>query len=109
MIRPPQTCSNVNGNNGGEKGRTERKEEAAEELGKRNAGQQRAEEREIATRAARRACAYGLKLMDKPETARKETPNCKSKRDEYQQANIGNPKASEHMRKCEAVTDGFCS
>jgi hypothetical protein len=44
-----------------------------------------------------------LKLDDKPETAREETPNCKSRRDESQQANIGKPKMSEHKRKCKAV------
>ena len=53
------------------------------------------------------ACAFGLKLKDKPETAREETPNCKSRRDESQPANIDNPKASEHMRKCEAVMGCF--
>jgi hypothetical protein len=44
-----------------------------------------------------------LKLDDKPETAREETPNCKSRRDESQQTNIGKPKMSEHKRKCKAV------
>jgi hypothetical protein len=106
MIRPPQTYSSVNGNIGVEKGWAERKEETAEELDKRKAGQQRAEEREIVTRTAR-ACAFGLKLKDKPETAREETPSYKSRRDEFQQANIGNPKASEHMKKCETVMGSF--
>jgi hypothetical protein len=62
MIRPPQTYSDVNGSIGGEKGWAERKEETAEELEKRKAGQQRAEEREMVRRAARRACAFGLEL-----------------------------------------------
>lgn len=68
--------------------------------------QQQAEEWEVVKRAARSACAFRLKLNDKPETAREETPNCKSRRGESQQANIGKPKVSEHKRKCEAVKGG---
>jgi hypothetical protein len=75
MIRPLQLYSDVN--NGQKRGNGQ--------------GQQGAHEHS------------GLKLDDKPETAREETPNCKSRRDESQQANIGKPKMSEHKRKCKAV------
>lgn len=47
-----------------------------------------------------------LEVKDKPETARAETPNCKSRRDEST-GQHRNAKASEHMRKCEAVMGGF--
>jgi hypothetical protein len=73
MTWPLQIYSNVNSNIGGKKGWAERKEETAEELEKRKAGQQRAEEREMVRKAARRRCAFGLKLKDKPETARLRT------------------------------------
>ena len=49
-------------------------------------------------RAARSACEFGLKLYDRQETAREETPNCKSRRDGSQQANIGKLKAFEYKR-----------
>ena len=44
--------------------------------------QQGLEERGMVRRAERSACAFELELNDKPETAREETPNCKSRRNE---------------------------
>lgn len=81
MIRPRQTASEVNGSIGGEKGWAERKEETAEELEKRRAGQQRAEEREMVRRAARRACAFGLRVKVPPESTADGVSKSKRRRD----------------------------
>lgn len=59
-VRPAQANSIVNGSIGGEKGWSERFEESPEMLQKRLEGQKRAENRELARNAARRAIAFGL-------------------------------------------------
>ncbi len=108
IIRPPQTESAVNGSIGGEKGWAERKEETTEELEKRRAGQRRAEEREMVRRAARRACAFGLKVKgwDKGATATKEESKGKGKKHKNQGSQDGEAAMSEGRRKCEAVMSG---
>ena len=70
LVRPPQLASDVNGSIGGEKGRAEHHTETSEELGKRVEGQQRAEEREMVRRAARRGVVFGL-LVNPSETRQK--------------------------------------
>ena len=106
IIRPAQIASDVNGSIGGEKGWAERKEETAEELQKRKAGQRRAEEREMVRRAARRACAFGLKLKGWDESATKEDSKGKGKRHKIQGTEDGESTISEGRRKCEAVMSG---
>ena len=102
MIRPPQMASDVNGSIGGEKGWAERKEETAEELEKRKAGQRRAEEREMVRRAARRACAFGLYVVGTLEPAREDIPKGKGQKGQTSRAQ--QPawcfRAEEEMRGC---------
>jgi hypothetical protein len=105
MIRPPQTASKVNSSVGGEKGLAERKE-TAEKLEKRKVGQRRAEEREMVRRAARRACAFGLKVNVKPETEREELRKSRSRRGKAKNVDVGEPNGSDPRRKCEAVING---
>ena len=104
-IRPPQMASDVNGSVGGERGWAERKEETAEELEKRKAGQRRVEEREMVRRAGRRACAFGLRMMGTLDAAREDVPKGKSRRDKGQDVN-SQPNVLERRRKCEAVMSG---
>lgn len=59
-VRSSQANSDVNGSIGGEKGWSERTRESPEMLQKRLEGQKRAENRELARNAARRAVAFGL-------------------------------------------------
>jgi hypothetical protein len=105
MIRPAQVDSDVNGSIGGEKGWAEHKEETAEELEKRKAGQRRAEEREMVRRAGRRACAFGLKVEGTAEPTREVISKGKGKRDKLQEV-TSQSGSSEWRRKCEAVMNG---
>ncbi|KAH7388939.1 hypothetical protein BKA64DRAFT_125460 [Cadophora sp. MPI-SDFR-AT-0126] len=66
-IRPPQSQNSINGSVGGEKGWAERIEETEEMKKKRREGQQRAEEREMVRKAARRGCAFGFVIEDGSE------------------------------------------
>jgi hypothetical protein len=106
MIRPPQRASDVNGSIGGEKGWAERKDETAEELEKRTAGQRRAEEREMVRRAARRACAFGLRVKALPDSTGDGVPKSKRRKDRAQEVEKNEANASEQRRKCEAVMSG---
>ena len=105
MIRPPQIASDVNGSIGGEKGWAERREETAEELEKRKAGQRRAEEREMVRRAARRACAFGLNVVGTLDPPREDIPKGKGKKDKHQEPSSQGG-VLERRRKCEAVMSG---
>ena len=97
-IRPPQSQADVNGSVGGEKGHAERIEETAEMLQKRRDGQQKAEEKEMVKKAARRGCAFGF-LLDGVAGMEKEKSSKGGPREKE------DPKL-EKRRKCEAVMNG---
>ena len=92
-IRPSQSISDVNFSVGGERGWTERIDETPEMLQKRREGQQRADERELIKKAARRAVVFGL-LTDAP-TDQSKKPTRKSERENEALAKV--------QKKCEAL------
>jgi hypothetical protein len=106
VIRPPQTASEVNGSIGGEKGWAERKEETLEDVEKRKAGQRRAEAREMVRRAARRACAFGLKVNAPPNSAGDGVSTSRRTSSRAQRDEVNDADACEQLRKCKAVMSG---
>ena len=101
-IRPPQIEAIVNGSVGGEKGWAERKEETAEMVEKRLAGQKRAEEKEMVRRAARRGVVFGF--LD--STKGNEDSAKKGKGGKVEGDGKGKGLTEERRRKCEAVMSG---
>ena len=99
-IRPPQSQADVNGSVGGEKGHAERIEETAEMLQKRRDGQQRAEEREMVKKAARRGCAFGFLLEGVAGMEKEKEKSTRGGPREKEDSKM------EKRRKCEAVMNG---
>lgn len=105
-IRLPQRASEVNGSVGGEKGWAECKTETVEEVEKRRAGQRRAEEREMVRRAARRACAFGLKVDLNREAASEGHSKSTSWKAKVTDTQDSDSHGSVLRGKCEAVMNG---
>lgn len=94
-VRPQQHNSDVNGSVGGEKGWAERIEESSDMLQKRLEGQKRAENRELARNAARRAVVFGLPVTTVNEAGT------------YPKQRRGDGSEPETvLRKCEALMNG---
>ena len=90
--RPPQSDSEVDFSVRGERGWTERIEGTPEMLQKRRGGQERAEEREMIKRAARRAVVFGISTVPSGVPSN-------SKKDDGQTP-------ARTRRKCEALVNG---
>jgi hypothetical protein len=95
-VRPPQLNSNVNGGIGGEKGWSERIKETSEMLQKRLEGQKKAENKELARNAARRAVGFGLLVDGTHEQPKQQRKN---------EQKYGEP-PEKVRRKCEALMIG---
>lgn len=104
-IRPPQEESEINfAAGGGERGKHEKIEESADDLGKRRQGAKRAEEREMVRRAARRIIIFGVEVP-KRESYEKKPTKGKSK-SKHVEADVEDVATTE-MRKAEAMMAGM--
>lgn len=107
-IRPPQDQSDVNFSVGGERGKTEKIEESAEDLEKRRQGAKRAEEREMVRRAARRAIVFGLEVLRREPEVKKHTKSKGKSKKGAKQDDAGMAESPEtEIRKAEALMNGM--